>query len=82
MNFPVIKNFAVDIPEKITFIFNNDIWKNCSTIYVNILNNVVYHSAGHITSPVTLPQNMIHHFQRVVTSQPQCQTILKKITLF
>ena len=43
---------------------------------------MVYHSAGHITSPVTFPQNTTHYFQRVVTSQPQCQITLKKIGLF
>ena len=43
---------------------------------------MVYHSAGHITSPVTFPQNTTHHFQRVITSQPQCQTTLKKKKLF
>ena len=40
MNSSSVGKFIVDIPKKkITFVFNNNVWKNCSTMYINILND-------------------------------------------
>ena len=40
MNSLNVKKFAVDIlKKKITFVFNNDIQRDCLTICINVLND-------------------------------------------
>ena len=51
----------------LSFCLSNVIFINPNIFKIAKTANVVYHSAGHITSPVTFPHIATQRFQRAIT---------------